>query len=125
MKPFTIRDIDCQKIIECDDGDMILQHCKGQLLYLHKGYNSLPHYAEFNLRLTKELLSKGRHIMTNKVKGKVLKSLFKNKISNTQIVKDFDEYMDDHRAMSELSVMSGLEAIKIIREVWNGIKGGF
>jgi len=58
MRPFTIRDVDCQKIIECDDGDMILQHCKGQLLYLHKGYNSLPHYAEFNLRLSKELLSK-------------------------------------------------------------------
>jgi len=63
--------------------------------------------------------------MTNKVKGKVLKSLFKNKISNAQIVKDFDEYMDDHRAMSELSVMSGLEVVKIIREVWEDIRGGF
>jgi len=63
--------------------------------------------------------------MTNKVKGKILKSLFKNKISNAQMVKDFDEYMDDHRAMSELSVMSGLEVIKIIREVWEGIRGGF
>jgi len=63
--------------------------------------------------------------MTNKVKGKILKSLFKNKISNAQIVKDFDEYMDNHRAMSELSVMSGLEVVKIIREVWEDIRGGF
>jgi len=58
MKPFTIREIDCEEIINCDDGDLILRHCKGQFLYLHKGYTSLPHYAEFNLRLSKKLAKK-------------------------------------------------------------------
>ena len=58
MQAFTIRDVNCEKIIECDDGDIVLQHCRGDLLYLHYGYNSLPEKVEFNLRLSKELLSK-------------------------------------------------------------------
>ena len=58
MKPFTIRDIDCEEILTCDDGDLILQHCKGNRLFLHKGYNSLPKKAEFNLRLSKKLVKK-------------------------------------------------------------------
>ena len=58
MQAFSIRDVDCEEIIECDDGDMILRHCRGDLCYLYYGYNSLPEKVEFNLRLSKELLSK-------------------------------------------------------------------
>ena len=58
MQVFTIRDVDCEKIIECDDGDMILQHCRGDFLYLYYGYSGLSKKVEFNLRLSKELLSK-------------------------------------------------------------------
>ncbi len=54
MKPFTIRDINCEKIITCDDGDLILQHCSGERLFLNYGFNSLPKKVEFNLRLSKE-----------------------------------------------------------------------
>lgn len=60
MRPFTIRDINCEKVITCDDGDLILQHCKGDRLFLHKGYTSLPKKVEFNLRLSKELIKKLR-----------------------------------------------------------------
>ena len=58
MQAFTIRDVNCEEIIECNDGDMILRHCKGDLLYLYYGCTSLPEKVEFNLRLSKELLSK-------------------------------------------------------------------
>jgi len=58
MKVFTIRDIDCEEILICDDGDLILRHCKGDFLYLYKGHNSLPKKAEFNLRLSKKLTEK-------------------------------------------------------------------
>ncbi len=56
MKTFTIRNIDGQEIITCDDDDLILRHCKGNRLYLHEGNNSLPEKVEFNLRLSKELV---------------------------------------------------------------------
>lgn len=56
MRKFTIRDIDCAEVISCDDGDLILRHCKGDRLFLHYGYNSLPKKVEFNLRLSKKLV---------------------------------------------------------------------
>jgi hypothetical protein len=60
MKTFTIRDIDCEEVLACDDGDLILRHCRGDLLYLYpnKGHNGLPKKAEFNLRLSKKLVDK-------------------------------------------------------------------
>lgn len=57
MKAFTIRNIECQKIITCDDGDLILQHCKGDKLYLYLDHNGLPKGVEFNLRLSKSLVN--------------------------------------------------------------------
>jgi len=57
MRPFTIRDINCEEIMTCDDGDLILRHCKGDRLFLHYGYNSLPKKVEFNLRLSKRLVN--------------------------------------------------------------------
>ena len=60
MKPFTIRNIDCEGILKCDDGDLILRHCKGDRLFLYKSYNGLPKKVEFNLRLSKKLVEKLR-----------------------------------------------------------------
>ena len=55
MRIFTIRGITCKEVMTCDDGDVILRHCTGDRLFLHKGYNSLPKKVEFNLRLSKKL----------------------------------------------------------------------
>ena len=60
MKPFTIRDVDCEEILKCDDGDLILRHCKGEQLFLYLGHNGLPESVEFNLRLSKKLTTKIR-----------------------------------------------------------------
>jgi len=60
MRPFTIRDIDCEKIILCDDGDLILQHCSGDRLFLNYGFNSLPKKVEFNLRISKKTVKEIR-----------------------------------------------------------------
>ena len=60
MKPFTIRDIDCEEILKCDDGDLILRHCKGDRLFLYYEKIGKPTKVEFNLRLSKKLITKLR-----------------------------------------------------------------
>ena len=62
MTAFTIRDITCEEILPCDDGDLILRHCRGDRLYLHYGYNSKPRKVEFNLRLSKKLAEKMKEL---------------------------------------------------------------
>ena len=54
MRPFTIRDIKCEKIITCDDGDLILQHCSGDRLFLNYGFNSINKKLDFNLIISKK-----------------------------------------------------------------------
>lgn len=74
MRAFTIRDIDCEEILPCDDGDVILRHCTGDRLFLHEGYNSLPKKVKFNLRLSKKLaekIKKSPNLEPLKTKGKM------------------------------------------------------
>ena len=60
MRQFTIRDIDCEEIITCDDGDLILRHCKGDRLFLYYGLNSIPKKVKFNLRISKKIVNEIR-----------------------------------------------------------------
>ena len=76
------------------------------------------------------------YMMKNKVKGKVLKGIrgtledsnfikFEDAMNFKRIVEDFDEYMNNTLVMVELRDMSAKDVIRIVREIWEEVKGGF
>ena len=74
--------------------------------------------------------------MEKKVKGKVLRGIrgkledknfikFEDAMNYKRIVLDFDEYMNNALVMEELRDMSAKDAVRIMREIWEEVKGGF
>ena len=103
IRPFTIRDIDCEKIISCNDGDLILQHCIGDLLFLYYGYNSFPKKVEFNLRLSKELISS--------LKGGKMTDLGKLKAKRSVLINALEGQSDPEKVHEILELIRQINII--------------